>query len=174
METTKNEMSESAKNFFRKLSDYLDTKIYYFGSIQRNDYFPNHSDIDVDIFTDNETSTISKLRNFLHVEQSEFKKIVYKLHTTDKLIYGYKVEYKDLSNNFSTEISIYNEKYKENVLLEHNYKTHIPFYVTYFLIIIKYLYYNLGILSLINFKYLKNLIINYLVEGKDCEFVTIS
>ena len=66
METTKNKMSHFAEKFFHKLKNYLDTKLYYYGSIQRNDYFPNSSDIDVDIFTDNEQSTITKLQNFLH------------------------------------------------------------------------------------------------------------
>ena len=66
METTKNELSPYSKTFFKKLSNYLDTKIYYFGSIQRNDYFPKSSDIDIDIFTDNEKSTILKLQNYLN------------------------------------------------------------------------------------------------------------
>jgi predicted nucleotidyltransferase len=69
METTKNKMNPFAEKFFKKLSDYLDTKIYFYGSIQRNDYFPNSSDIDADIFTDNESSIINKLQNFLGVKK---------------------------------------------------------------------------------------------------------
>ena len=53
METTKNEMSPYAKQFFDKLSKYLDNKFYFYGSIQRLDYFPEYSDIDADLFTDN-------------------------------------------------------------------------------------------------------------------------
>jgi len=174
METTKNEMPEYAKNFFHRLSNYLDTKIYYYGSVQRGDYFPNSSDIDVDIFTDNDSSTISKLKNFLDVEKIQFNKFIYKLHKSDKLVHGYKVQYNDSLNNFSTEISIYNEKYKENVLIEHNAKTNIPFYATYFLILLKVLYYNLGIISEANYKNIKNFIMNYVIEGQDCEFVVIS
>ena len=78
METTKNEMDTYSKNFFLKLGNYLDTQIYYFGSIQRNDYFPGKSDIDVDLFTDNSSSIIVKLQNFLGVEKYKFKKFVFK------------------------------------------------------------------------------------------------
>ena len=73
METTKNEMDAYSKNFFNKLGNYLDIKIYYYGSIQRNDYFPGKSDIDVDLFTDNVSSIIIKLNNLLGVEKYKFK-----------------------------------------------------------------------------------------------------
>jgi predicted nucleotidyltransferase len=91
METTKNKISPYAKQFFDKLSSYLETKLYFYGSVQRNDYFPNSSDIDVDIFTDNESSTILKLQNFLKVKRSDFKRIVYRLHRTDQLVTGTKL-----------------------------------------------------------------------------------
>ena len=59
METTRNELSKNEKKFFEELSNYLETPILFFGSIQRSDYFPGKSDIDVDIFTD--VGTISGL-----------------------------------------------------------------------------------------------------------------
>ena len=93
METTKNKMPIYATQFFDKLSNYLDTKLYFFGSVQRNDYFPESSDIDVDVFTDNESSTITKLQNFLGVQRYEFKKFIYKLHKSNKLVHGKKIEY---------------------------------------------------------------------------------
>ena len=131
METTKNKMSPYATQFFNKLSHYLDTKIYYYGSIQRVDYFPSYSDIDVDIFTENEQSTITKLQHFLSVERCEFKKFVYKLHKTNVLVQGHKVKYVDKENNFFTEISIYNEKNKENILFEHKSKIELPLNVIF-------------------------------------------
>lgn len=171
METTKNEMSLYAKQFFHKLANYLDTKIYYYGSVQRNDYFPNSSDIDIDIFTDNEASTVSKIQHFLNIKKHKIKKFVYKLHLTDKIVYGRKIRYDDEENNFFTEISIYSINEKESVLKEHKYKTNLPFYIEWLLIILKYFYYNLGILTKDTFKYYKILIMDYLVEGKGSEFV---
>ena len=173
METTANKMSDYASVFFHKLSNYLDTKIYYYGSIQRVDYFPNSSDIDVDIFTDNEQSTITKLQNFLDIERYEFKKFVYKLHKTNILVHGYKVKYNNRENNFTTEISIYNEKNKENVLYEHNSKTTLPFYISVILIILKTFYYNLGLLPKNMFFNIKKFLMNYLVEGEDVEFISL-
>jgi predicted nucleotidyltransferase len=173
METTKNEMDVYSKIFFLKLGNYLDTQIYYFGSIQRNDYFPGKSDIDVDIFTDNVQSTIIKLQNFFGIEKYKFKRFVYKLHKTKKMVTGYKVKYEDPSNNFLTEISIYDEKDKEYVLIEHNSKALLPFYISWLLIILKTFYYKLGILSEDIYSYLKKIIIDFMVEGEDDEFVTI-
>ena len=172
METTKNEMTTYAKNFFHRLRNYLDTKIYFYGSIQRNDYFPKSSDIDVDIFSNNISSTISKLQNLLGIKKCDFKNFVYKLHKTNKLAYGKKVQYEVPEENFSTEISIYEQKFKEDILNEHNSKTNLPFYVTILLVILKTFYYNLQILSKDSYKYIKRIIINYMVEGEDVEFVT--
>ena len=171
METTKNEMSNYAKHFFNKLKNYLDTKIYFYGSIQRNDYFPKSSDIDVDIFTDNVSSTVSKLHNLLGVEKYKFKNLVYKLHKTNKIVYGKKVTFKVPEENFSTEISIYEEKYKDAILQEHNSKLNLPFYVSFLLIILKTLYYNLQILPQEIYIYMKRFVMNYLVEGEDVEFI---
>ena len=157
METTKNELDTYSKNFFLKLGNYLDTQIYYFGSVQRDDYFPGKSDIDVDIFTDNIQSTIIKLQNFFGYEKYKFKKFVYKLHKTKKMVHGYKVKYEDNANNFLTEISIYDEKDKEYILTEHNSKAILPFYVLWLLIILKTFYYKLGILSEDIYTYFKHM-----------------
>jgi|LauGreDrversion4_2_1035121.scaffolds.fasta_scaffold70431_2 hypothetical protein len=172
METTKNEMPLHAKQFFNKLSNYLDTKIYFYGSIQRDDYFPESSDIDADIFTDNESSTISKLQNYLGVKKYDFRKFVYRLNKTKKIVYGRKVKYEDPDNNFFTEISIYNEKDKEYVLIEHQAKMILPIYISYLLIFLKFFYYNLGIVSNDTYTYFKRIIMNYMVDGTDVEFIT--
>jgi len=173
METTKNKMSPNMQIFFKKLSDYLDTKIYYFGSIQRADYFPGVSDIDAVICSDNISSIIIKMQNFLNVNKHDFSKFVYRLHKTNKMVHGYKIEYEDLQNNIYTEISIYNEKDKDAVLLEHNSKIDIPYYVVCLLIIIKFIYYKLGLMSKKVYIKLKKFIMNYMVEGKDVEFVSV-
>ena len=87
METIKNKIPPYATHFFKKLSNYLNTRIYFFGSVQRNDYFPESSDIDADIFTDNMSSTLIKLQSFLNVNKYQFKHFVYKLHKTNNIVY---------------------------------------------------------------------------------------
>jgi predicted nucleotidyltransferase len=61
METTKNKLSQEESVFFDKLKNYIDKPIYFYGSIQRDDYFPQLSDIDIDIFSDNINSTLKLL-----------------------------------------------------------------------------------------------------------------
>ena len=173
METTENKISPYAKKFFDKLSSYLDTKLYFYGSVQRGDYFPNSSDIDVDIFTDNESSTITQMQNFLKVERRQFKRFVYRLHRSDKLVTGHKIKYKSADGTFVAEFSIYNERNKQYVLEEHTFKTKLPWYVAWLLYILKFIYYKLCIMPKSAYIYMKNLLLDNLVEGEACEFVVL-
>ena len=175
METTKNKLSSYSNNFFNKLSNYLETPMYFFGSVQRNDYFPNSSDIDVDIFTENEQSTMMKMQNYLHIEKYKFKKFVYRLEKRKQLVHGYKVKYKDIETDhfLKVEFSIYNEKYKDVVLEEHRRKIVLPFYVSYLLILLKYLYYDFSILPKFIYVDFKKFLMNICIDGKQTEFIVI-
>lgn len=173
METTKNKLTSEQMKFFKKLSNYLDTKLYYYGSIQRKDYFPGTSDIDVCIFTDNNTETKYKLLSFLGLKKNEYKKIIFKLNKSKKIVYGYKIKYKNEKKNINVEFAIYNNKDKDGVLLEHNSKRDLPFYILWLLMIIKFFYYTLQIMSKSFYYKCKRFIMNYMVEGEDTEFVII-
>lgn len=173
METTKNELPDFANSFFSKLRNYLDTKIYFFGSVQRYDYFPTSSDIDIAIFTDNINSTIGKLQLFLDVNRSDFKKFVWRLNYDNSLVTGYKIMYKEPHRNFAVEISVYDEKYKNSILAEHNGKSILPFHATVMLIIIKFLFYTLGIIPSEWYIYLKKSILSTLIFKKPDEFVVL-
>ena len=131
METTKNELSSYEKDFFDRLKMHIDKPIYFYGSIQRNDYFPQLSDIDIDIFTDNTDSTILLLNNFLDIDKNSFKKSYYKMNKTNKVIPGYKYKYLDSSHSLTVEMSVYDEKYKEDILAEHTSKFNLPFYISF-------------------------------------------
>ena len=171
METTRNTLTSEQKRILDGLSDYLDIKLFYYGSIQRPDYISGKSDIDVDIFTDNESSTITKLSHYLHIDKKTVKKILWKVRNHSKLINGYKIKY--ASDYLNAEFSIYSDKYKQYVLEEHNSKVDFPFYFTWILNILKFLYYELNILPKDTFAYLKNKTINLAVGLKtDDIFVT--
>ena len=77
METTKNNLTDKQSAFFNKLTHYLATKLYYYGSIQGNDYFHRVSDIDVCIFTSNETETKYKLVCFLNINKKLYRNLKY-------------------------------------------------------------------------------------------------
>ena len=90
MNTIRDDLPKDFKNFFKRLENYLDTDLYFYGSINRDDYVHDKSDIDIAIFTDNEYSTMAKLQHFLKVKRNAFDKVVWKLE--GKMIYGYKIK----------------------------------------------------------------------------------
>lgn len=173
METTKNKIPESAKIFFDNLSEYLDTKLLYFGSVQRDDFFPGKSDIDIDIFTENIDSTIVKMQQKMKIPKNKFKKIVWRLRYNGRMVNGYKTQYTDPNGEFIAEFSIYNSKFKDDVLVEHIGKTIVPFYVTWMLLFLKVLYYNLGIISKNVFNYSKKKILSICLGTPDDEFIVL-
>ena len=171
METIKNTIPEYSKLFFNKMEQNLDTTIYFFGSVQRDDYFPNSSDIDAAIFTNNIKSTILKIQSFLNVHPTDFKQFVWKLNYDNSLVKGYKIIYKE--DSFLAEFSIYDETYKDSVLIEHNIKSDLPFYAIYSLIFIKYLFYQFHIIPPGWYIYLKNLILCKMIRVKEDQFVVL-
>lgn len=176
METTKNGLSPYEKTFFDKMSNYISEPIYFFGSIQRSDYFTGSSDIDIDIFSIDEKGIIIKLQQLLDMDKSEFKKFVYKIdknNNKNDVVIGYKTKYIDTNNSLTVEISVFNEKYKESVLKEHKSKFNLPFYITWFLMFLKILHYNLGVLPIYYYSLFKKFLTNACYDGNKSEFVVI-
>jgi hypothetical protein len=173
MENTKNKLTLNESIFFDKLKKYIDKPIYFYGSIQRDDYFPQLSDIDIDIFTDNVNSTLTLLQNFLNIKNTEFNKSYYKMDKTNNVIPGYKGKYVDESNKLMLEISVYDEKHKKEILLEHQSKFNLPLYITVVLIFLKFLHYNLGILPIYYYSKFKKLLTNSFYDGNKAEFVVL-
>lgn len=150
-------------HFFINLQNYLETDLYFYGSVNRSDYVHGKSDIDVAIFTDNEYSTMTKLQHFLHVKRNAFDKIVWKLE--GKLIYGYKIKCNKYTNS-RCEIAIYNNDFKKVLLNEMKTYNKIPFYITILLFILKTLYYTFPILSPQTFATYKRFIFNKMLTNK--------
>lgn len=173
METTNNKLPDNVVLFFKELSEYLDTKILYFGSVQRGDYFPGKSDIDVDIFTDNEHSIMTKMQHFLNIDKKKFKNFVWRLNHNNTIAHGHKVMYKNEEQNFNAEFSIYNEKYKQVILKEHLAKTILPFYATWMLIILKFFHYTIPLLDYKTFSYLKKKILTLGIGLPDDQFIVL-
>jgi hypothetical protein len=145
METTKNDLPSDVKKFFYNLSDYLDTKLLYYGSVQRSDYVPGKSDIDVDIFADNPDSLITKLQHFLHLKKKRFRKTMYIID--DNTVYGHKVKYENKDKQIKAEFAIYDEKDKDVIIKQHQMKTVLPIYISILLYILKTFYYRIPILT---------------------------
>lgn len=157
MEDIKDRLGDYRYNYFANLQKYLDTELYFYGSIKRSDYFQNASDIDVTIITDNVNSILSKLQNYLNIKKSEIKKIYQKFYEKSKaIVVGYKIKYEDKERNFSYDILIYDEKYRYIVMENLNSINNLPTYMIVILVFVKLLYYTLGIISKDMYLYLKN------------------
>jgi hypothetical protein len=168
MDVINDRLTKNEKIFFENLSLYIDNDIYFYGSIQRSDYIKGKSDIDIDIFTVNESSTILKLCNFLNIKKTEFRKSVYKIDK--QMVYGYKAKYCDEIKKINVEISVYNDKYKDVVLNDHENGRCLPIYITVILMILKILYYNLGIIPDKLFKRCKRFLMN---PGDELKFILV-
>ena len=174
MENTKNKIPEKTQRFLNNLEKYLNTKFVYYGSVQRDDYLPNQSDIDIAIFTDNEYSMISRMKTYLHVKQSRFRKFVWKLHSGSKrTVYGYKLKYHDNINNILLEFTIYNNKFKDDLIYEYKRKIQLPLIYRILLNIVKFLFYTTHLISSSWYVYLKRKILSLSVGTDDDNFIMI-
>jgi predicted nucleotidyltransferase len=162
METTKNKLSQEESIFFQNLKTYLNTPLYFYGSIQRDDYLPKYSDIDVSIFTNDEKSIILKLQGFLNVKSSDFKKSLCIMDNT--LIPGYRIKY---NNEINIELCIFNEKHKKNVTDLHKKNFSMPYYISITLLFLKVLFYEFNIIPSKIFIKLKNFLIGLNEKDKE-------
>jgi predicted nucleotidyltransferase len=157
MDDIKERLGDYRYKYFYNLQKYLDTDLYFYGSIKRYDYFKNASDVDVTIITDNVDSTLSKLKNYLHVKKSKVQKVFHKfLKSSKSLVVGYKITYEDKEHNLFFDILIYDEKYRNVIIDNVNSINNLPFYIIFILTIIKTLHYSLGLITEKYYVYLKN------------------
>ena len=163
MNSMRNDFPSDVKKFFINLQKYVDTDLYFYGSVNRPDYVHGKSDIDVAIFTDNEYSIITKLQHFLHVKRNAFDKVVWKLE--GKMVYGYKIKC-DKYIDSKCEIAIYNNDFKQQLLAEMKLGNNIPLYISILLFILKTIYYTFPILSSKTYANSKRFLFNKLMTNK--------
>ena len=148
MEDIKDRLGEYKYNFFNNLQNYLETKLYFYGSIKRVDYVANSSDIDIIVITDNIKSMLSKTQTYLNISKDKTQKIFQQHSVYDKgIITGYKLKYKNDENNIEFDLLFYDEKYR-NIVLKNIYDiNNLPLYMITILYILKILYYKLYLIS---------------------------
>ena len=174
MEEIKDRLTERNYYFLKRMEEYIEAKLIFFGSIKRCDFIKNHSDIDIAIISDNVEDTLIKLKNFLDIDNRKIRKIFQKFPNNNTIVYGYKTNYDDIDNNLSIEIILYNEKYRKQVMESINNINSFPFYITYFLIIIKFFYYKLNLISGTTYKWFKNVLMeNYLNQDLHDNLIAI-
>jgi hypothetical protein len=172
METTNNELPLETQRFFNELSSYIGCKLYFYGSVQRFDYFPDDSDIDIDIFSDNTTSTLCKLKTFLKLNPNKIKRVI--MYLEGLFITGYKFTYRNDSLKLKCEISLYSNKYKNLVLKEHLKKTALPYYALCLMIVLKFMYYKLKMFTFKEYKATKHYILSTFIGYYETPFAVLS
>lgn len=170
METTKNKMTPEEHHFFKGLSDYLDTTLYYYGSIQRGDYISGKSDIDVDIFTDNCQSTLNQLMHYLRIGKKEVKKIAWAMDGV--VTYGYKIGFSNPNIPVRAEFSIHEIKFKEQILHEHRRVMNLPFIIAFLLNLLKVIFYQIPLLPVSIYSSLKHFLLNDCMGAGSAIFVS--
>jgi predicted nucleotidyltransferase len=163
MNTVRDDFPKDVKDFFKRLENYLDTDLYFYGSVNRSDYVHNKSDIDIAIFTDNEYSTITKLQHFLHVKRNAFDKVIWKLD--GKMVYGYKIKCEKYID-IKCEIAIYNNDFKNILIKEITQYNSVPPHVAILLFILKTMYYTFPIISQQTYAIYKRYIFNEIMLQK--------
>lgn len=164
MNKMRDDFPEDFKIFFKRLENYLDTELYFYGSVNRNDYVHGKSDIDVSVFTDNEYSIMNKLQHYLHVSRNAFDKVVWKLN--GKMIYGYKIKCEKYID-VKCEIAIYNNDFKQTILKEIAQYNSVPLYISILLFILKTIYYTFSLISSKNYTTYKRIIFNNIMLTKN-------
>jgi predicted nucleotidyltransferase len=159
------------QKYFINLKKYLDdTELYFYGSVIRNDYVKNKSDVDLCIFSDNEQSILNKLKFYLHIQSKDIKKVIKKYENDGMLIYGYNIDF--IIDEIKCQLHIYNEKFKDNLLNEMQAPLKSPFYINIFLYVLKLFYYIIPILSKETYSSVKNYYIeNFIKSSKVLYFV---
>lgn len=142
METTKNPLTDEQHRFFSSVAPYIGLPFYYFGSIQRADYIPSVSDIDVDIFSPQPEKIARRLAHLLNGPYVSIKRVWWKFDGNE--INGYKVKYKRpaidgiVSEKLKVEFSVYEEEVKHLVLKKHREQIFISPYISALLFFMKW------------------------------------
>jgi predicted nucleotidyltransferase len=148
MEDIKDRLGEYKYNFFTNLQNYLETELYFYGSIKRVDYISNASDVDILVITDNVKSMLSKIRTYLNINKDKTKKIFQQHSVYDKgMIIGYKIKYEIDENGIEFDLLVYDEKNRKAVLQNVYDINNFPLYIIVPLYILKILYYKLHFIS---------------------------
>lgn len=163
MNNIRNDFPPDLKKFFNDLKNYLDTDLYFYGSVNRPDYIHDKSDIDIAIFTNNENSMMVKIQHFLHIKKDAFDKVVWKIE--GKIIYGYKIKCNKYINS-KCEIAIYNNDFKELLLNEMKTYNTLPLYISIMLFCLKTIFYIFPIISSETYSTYKRMIFNRIMVNK--------
>ena len=81
IEKIKHNLKKKEYNYFLHLQNEIELPLFFIGSITRSDFFPDNSDVDIEVFSNNITSTKLKVENIFNNGKIEKDKyIVFKIN----------------------------------------------------------------------------------------------
>ena len=153
-------------DYLEEIQHYIGCPFYYYGSIERIDYLPGKSDIDIDIFTPNLYSTMFKLRQFLLIPETEIKSI--KWRTRRPIVATFNCHKIKFDNGIvKLELNIYDEQYKNTLLGVRELKRKIPMAVLMLVYTIKSMYYNTNFIPTSYIVTFKKFVMAHILDMED-------
>ena len=161
MELPKHPLTIEQSRFFSKLRSFLPEKLYFYGSILRDDFLPGLSDIDVLYFTKDDLKTTVKnayryLQQDTRATKIQMLHFLYHSSGTKQIISGYKLKYTNIPDGIIVELSIYDDKFKHMIMDEQRKKASIPFYIVWTMMFLKMLAYKYRVLPEDTFRWVKD------------------
>jgi predicted nucleotidyltransferase len=156
-------LTQEQYDYLVALEQFTNSKIHFFGSITRDDYFVGKSDIDIYFITPNVHDTLFKVKKFINnPNQKAYHAKRHIKFTIDNLPQEHTTEnlhIRQKNRIINLEINIYDEKYRQNLKLHYDLKRKrlTPFLVCC-LIMAKSLYYNINLMHWSQMKEVKRFI----------------
>ena len=155
LEQIKHKLDKEQYDYFLYLKEIINLPLFFTGSITRYDFIKGKSDFDVEVCSDNVSSTKLILDNLFHQPYKKDKNKIIVLKMNNIPISGYKYYFKNNEKNICFDFCLYKKECRQLLELIHTKNTDIPFMLSGILIIIKYLHYHLNVINNNTYIYLK-------------------
>jgi hypothetical protein len=149
----KEKLSKEQYSYFSELQEKIGLPLFFMGSITRSDYIKGKSDLDIEIFSDNVTSTKEKLNYLFNYYEGQKENTIIIVKIKDVPFSGYKYKVNDSEIEF--DLTLYKKESQKTILYYRIREINIPFTISAFLIIIKFLHYRLNIINERNYYLIK-------------------
>jgi hypothetical protein len=149
----KEKLSNEQYLYFLELQEKIVLPLFFMGSITRSDYIKGKSDLDIEIFSDNVTSTKEKLNYLFNYYEGQKENTIIIVKIKDIPFSGYK--YTVNQDGIQFDLTLYKKESQKTILYYRIREINIPFTISAFLIIIKFLHYRLNIINERNYYLIK-------------------
>jgi hypothetical protein len=149
----KEKLSKEQYSYFSELQEKIGLPLFFMGSITRSDYIKGKSDLDIEIFSDNVTSTKEKLNYLFNYYEVQKENTIIIVKIKDVPFSGYKYKVNDSEIEF--DLTLYKKVSQKTILYYRTREINVPFTISALLIVTKFLHYRLNIINERNYYLIK-------------------